>query len=171
MILAIGYSPLGIFKKFSERESMAKTYFGKLYFAMILMWLVITSVLPAFYFYQAFSYRQNFAWNKYLGLEIAKQNMNRNISLDSKLKLFQTDCDSLKKLGNYLESTGEFEIKKNSAGYNSLNPDPVHQLEYLSFLPFEGLVAKVKSVFTHSASDAKWIWYGHKRRSGIAYRI
>ncbi len=147
----------------------------RLYFAVILLWLLTGIALPVLYLYQTAHCAEYTTWSKYLSLKVASDDYQRKRKLAQTLNVFDK-ASMLEEKGDYLGLWPDL-IRINKGIFDAdfvererMGSSPLDSVEFLTVPPFTGLVASTKAVLGNSALDEKWSWYHQPSKHSINFK-
>jgi hypothetical protein len=159
LVAALLYFPLTEKFKHVQIYVFPNTGYKKLYLYSTLLWLVLVSVFPVFYFYK-YSYEEESAiWIKHLQLETAHRYTERQRYIRTHLATFAGSETEIQNMGEYQHATGMFTITKD-ADYRSLEY-PVNRYQRFLFQlvpPLDSLINNSGAQAYDQADDASWYW-------------
>ncbi|HEX6225783.1 MAG TPA: hypothetical protein VFZ52_15300, partial [Chryseolinea sp.] len=152
-----------------------KTFpFPNPYMICMFYWLLLSAVMPVVYFYKCGYYEEVGAWTRYLQLQAASQCAERKVMLQADLdakyiKLDSLEFTELKRLGDYIESTGEIIYAVPSSCYSRINPSPYFEMLFKIAPISSDLLEKGKSSIFPQASDRQWRWFSDRKSSVLLH--
>jgi hypothetical protein len=135
------------------------TGYKKLYLYSSLLWLVLVSIVPVFYFYKYSYEEETKIWSRHLQLEVAKDYVHRQKLIKSDLSLFAKYHPIIEKMGDYQQATSKFKINRNQS---SIQPNQsinrYHRFLFQFVPPLDTLINKSGAQAYNQTSDQAWHW-------------
>jgi hypothetical protein len=156
LLLAFPFS--GTFSKI-QGYIFPNTGYKKLYTYSSLLWLILVSIVPVFFFYKYSYEEETKIWSRHLQLEVAKDYVLRQKLIKSDLSLFAEYHPLIEKMGDYQQATNKFKIDKNQAFVRPNQSANRYNRFLFQFVPpLDTLINKSGAQAYMQTNDQAWHW-------------
>ncbi len=161
LLIATGWLALyGINVKVTGLKWVGNMGVERLYSVFMMTWLAVALVIPLFYFFHTSYYHESLIWSRYIQLQSAMTEIQR----DEHLKDFLTnvparDRRNAAQRGNYLTSTGDIRQMQDTTYRFERKPLRIDTLVFKIFPLFDDtLFRQSRAQVFRSATDSLWTW-------------
>ena len=172
MLLAMGSATRlvsGIFTKL--RLQPPGNGYRNSYYNFLFLWVILTSVIPTYYFYKTGYYEEGKIWLRYLQLSAARQQEIRDAELDNELSnVFKSRVKEMSDMGNYLTVTQEIDTSKyDLTEFYDAKSMPIHGIIFNDVPSLTGVAEETRATIFPSSGDSMWMSREKDRSSVMEY--